>query len=85
MLARSVTHYRVNDLPALSCRCELFRARIIAAATRVEKCGADNLYVFNGKSMQDSFHKVSRFCRERIVSLDTHERHVAFTGKTLKA
>ncbi|GEM_PF-6358659 len=81
MSPRSVTAYSVNDFRVLSFRFELFRARLIDAATRVEKCSAAHLYVFNGKGMQDSLDKVSGFCRERTASL---EGHVPFTAHTLK-
>lgn len=81
MSPRSVTAYSVNDFRVLSFRFELFRARLIDAATRVEKCSAAHLYVFNGKGMQDSLDKVSGFCRKRTVSL---EGHVPFTAQTLK-
>lgn len=84
MSPRSVTAYSVNDFRVFSSRFELFRARLIDAATRVEKCGAAHLYVFNGKSMQDSLDKVSGFCHERTVSLDALECHVPFTAQTLK-
>ena len=63
MSPRSVTAYSVNDFRVLSFRFELFRARLIDAATRVEKCSAAHLYVFNGKGMQDSLDKVSGFCQ----------------------
>ena len=81
MSPRSVTAYSVNDFRVLSFRFELFRARLIDAATRVEKCSAAHLYVFNGKGMQDSLDKVSGFCRERTASL---EGRVPFTAHTLK-